>query len=551
MATIDVGTVAGLSIGTTPPSNPAIIWYDTTDKLHKSYDTTLGQWVPMSQAIVAEIADFKDLINKANLPGGLPIAAFYNVLKRDADGNWNTMVWVVGQTRIQYVDKLNNIIVEDLAGQGTTTQYVASTNYFFDNVVATFDQKTSKLNFTFQTLTDNPALEDVLYGMRVINTNPTLVKRTVKSLLSSSAKNSLAFVNGLYFDFAAAMKGVTVSEQENDTQVIGYKQYTADYTAINKAFEDVTKIITDWQNGSQMMIFSAKLVEVNPVTATPSNPQDLTVNDDLKTALNKIQGWYNRLKLANGMNLSPAYAPSGIQVRYPQAGDTVEQAIGFLHRLIQDFGGQAKAVTVGGNASDFPASPNPSYQIKPTDNLYQAVAKIVNNLASLFNGGVNDAAYLADNFVRTQSIRPQSVTQPKLATDVMSLVNNGVYKQYPVATWEGNDPTNWFVEPGMFYDAAQASASTAIEPAISELWEDKGYRTDCIWDFWVRMPNNNLKLIINGDGFPWAPAVTYENTIGSAGGSSYQVLINCRFMPLYGGERGYWLMTKYILNQRS
>lgn len=549
MATIDVGTVAGLSIGTTPPSNPAIIWYDTTDKLHKSYDTTLGQWVPMSQAIVAEIADFNDLINKANLPGGLPIAAFYNVLKRDADGNWNTMVWVVGQTRIQYVDKLNNIIVEDLAGQGTTTQYVASTNYFFDNVVATFDQKTSKLNFTFQTLTDNPALEDVLYGMRVINTNPTLVKRTVKSLLSSSAKNSLAFVNGLYFDFAAAMKGITVSEQENDTQVIGYKQYTADYTAINKAFEDVTKIITDWQNGSQMMIFSAKLVEVNPVTATPSDPQDLTVNDDLKTALNKIQGWYNRLKLATGMNLSPAYEPAANKVRYPAAGDTVEQAIGILQRFIQDFGGQAKAVVVGGTESDFPASPNPSYQIKPTDNLYQAVAKIVNNLASLFNGGVNEAAYLADNFVRTQSIRPQSVTQPKLAADVMSLINNGVKKQYPVNVWEGTDPTNWFIEPGMFYDAATVTLPN-VEPSISENYED--IRTDCMWDFWVRMPNNTAKLIIHGDHYvTWLPVIVYQNTIGSPTASSYQVLINCRFMPLYGGERGYWLMTKYILNQQS
>lgn len=113
MATIDVGTVAGISIGTTPPSNPAIIWYDTTDKLHKSYDASLGQWVPMSQAIVTQINDFNDLINKANLPGGLPIAAFYNVLKRDSDPFWSTMVWVVGQTRIQYVDKQNNIIVED------------------------------------------------------------------------------------------------------------------------------------------------------------------------------------------------------------------------------------------------------------------------------------------------------------------------------------------------------------------------------------------------------------------------------------------------------
>lgn len=549
MATIDVGTVAGISIGTTPPSNPAIIWYDTTDKLHKNYDASLGQWIPMSQAIVSEIGDFNDLINKANLPGGLPIAAFYNVLKRDADAQWNTMVWVVGQTRIQYVDKLNNIIVEDLAGQGTTTQYVASTNYFFDNIVATFDQKTSKLNYTFQQLTDNPALEDVLYGMRVINNIPTLVKRTVKSLLSNSSKNSLGFVNGLYFDFSAAMNGVIVSEQTGDTQVPGYKQYKADYVAIEKAFDDVSKIINDWQNGSSAMIFGAKLIEVNPVTATVAAPQDLTTQDNLKTALNKIQGWYNRLKLSTGMSLSPAYAPAANKARYPQAGDTVEQAIGILQKFLQDFNGQATAVTVGGNASDFPASPNPSYQIKPTDNLYQAVAKIVNNLASLFGGGVDDVPYVADSLVRTQSIRPQSVTQPKLGVDVMSLINNGVKKQYPVNVWEGTDPTNWFIEPGMFYDAATVTLPH-VEPSISENYEN--IRTDCMWDFWVRMPNNTAKLIIHGDHYvTWLPVIVYQNTIGTPTASSYQVLINCRFMPLYGGERGYWLMTKYILNQQS
>lgn len=549
MATIDVGTVAGISIGTTPPSNPAIIWYDTTDKLHKNYDASLGQWIPMSQAIVSEIGDFNDLINKANLPGGLPIAAFYNVLKRDADAQWNTMVWVVGQTRIQYVDKLNNIIVEDLAGQGTTTQYVASTNYFFDNIVATFDQKTSKLNYKFQQLTDNPALEDVLYGMRVINNIPTLVKRTVKSLLSNSSKNSLGFVNGLYFDFSAAMNGVIVSEQTGDTQVPGYKQYKADYVAIEKAFDDVSKIINDWQNGSSAMIFGAKLIEVNPVTATVAAPQDLTTQDDLKTALNKIQGWYNRLKLSTGMSLSPAYAPAANKARYPQAGDTVEQAIGILQKFLQDFNGQATAVTVGGNASDFPASPNPSYQIKPTDNLYQAVAKIVNNLASLFGGGVDDVPYVADSLVRTQSIRPQSVTQPKLGVDVMSLINNGVKKQYPVNVWEGTDPTNWFIEPGMFYDAATVTLPH-VEPSISDNYEN--IRTDCMWDFWVRMPNNTAKLIIHGDHYvAWLPVIVYQNTIGSPSASSYQVLINCRFMPLYGGERGYWLMTKYILNQQS
>lgn len=421
MATVDVGTIAGISIGTTPPSNPAIIWYDTTDKLHKSYDASLGQWVPMSQAIVAEIADFNNLINKANLPGGLPIAAFYNVIKRDADGQWNTMVWVVGQTRIQYVDKQNNIIVEDLAGQGTTTQYVASTNYFFDNVVATFDQQTSRLNFTFQQVTDNPAMQDVLFGSRIINDNPTLVKRTVKSLLSTSSKNSLSFVNGLYFDFSAAMNGVIVSEQDNDTQVVGYKQYTADYAAMDKTFTEVTKIINDWQNGSQQMIFSARLIEVNPVTATIAAPQDLTTTDDLKMALNKIQGWYNRLKLATGMSLSSAYkadpATKGVM---PAGGDPVEKAIALLHQAILDVDfsqfGDSSNIKIGGSQDDFPDIPYMSF-IDVEGSVRQAFEVVWSALGNIITG--DDTGEILKKLVASSSIFERNVLKRHLARGIV------------------------------------------------------------------------------------------------------------------------------------
>lgn len=457
MATVDVGTIAGISIGTTPPSNPAIIWYDTTDKLHKSYDASLGQWVPMSQAIVAEIADFNDLINKANLPGGLPIAAFYNVIKRDADSQWNTMVWVVGQTRIQYVDKQNNIIVEDLAGQGTATQYVASTNYFFDNVVATFDQQTSRLNFTFQQVTDNPAMQDVLFGSRIINDNPTLVKRTVKSLLSTSSNNSLSFVNGLYFDFSAAMNGVIVSEQENDTQVVGYKQYTADYAAMDKTFTEVTKIINDWQNGSQQMIFSARLIEVNPVTATIAAPQDLTTTDDLKMALNKIQGWYNRLKLATGMSLSSAYkadpATKGVM---PAGGDPVEKAIALLHQAVLDVDfsqhGDSSDITIGGSQDDFPGIPYMSF-IDVEGSVRQAFEVVWSALGNIITG--DDTGEILKKLVASSSIFERNVLKSHLARGIV-----GGFDDYNILP--GGSTYNVELGKRYFYslNASEISSST-------------------------------------------------------------------------------------------
>lgn len=420
MATVDIGTIAGISIGATAPSNQAIIWYDTTDGLHKSYNQSLGEWVPMSQAIVAEIADFNDLINKANLPGGLPIGAFYHVVKRDSDANWNTMVWVVGSTRVQYVDKQNNIIVEDLAGQGTTTQYVASTNYFFDNVVATFDAATSKLNFQFQSVTDNPAMTDVLYGMRMVGENATLVKRTIQSLISKSPKNSLAFVDGLYFNFSAAMKGVIVSEQTDDTTVVGYKQYTADYVAMDKVFQDVQKIVQDWQNNSREMIFTSKLIEVNPVTATVAAPQDLTTNDDITAAFNKIQGWYNRLKLATGASLSSAYAPNpntkGIM---PAAGDIVEKAIALLHQAILDIAseyGESKNIKIGGQQTDFPDIDYMGF-IDVGGSVRDAFKLLWDDLAQIITG--DDTGPILKKLVDSSSIFERNVLKRHMAVGIV------------------------------------------------------------------------------------------------------------------------------------
>lgn len=421
MATVDIGTIAGISIGATAPSNQAIIWYDTTDGLHKSYNQSLGEWVPMSQAIVAEIADFNDLINKANLPGGLPIGAFYHVVKRDSDANWNTMVWVVGSTRVQYVDKQNNIIVEDLAGQGTTTQYVASTNYFFDNVVATFDAATSKLNFQFQSVTDNPAMTDVLYGMRMVGENATLVKRTIQSLISKSPKNSLAFVDGLYFNFSAAMKGVIVSEQTDDTTVIGYKQYTADYAAMDKVFKDVQDIVRDWQNNSREMIFTSKLIEVNPVTATVAAPQDLTTNDDITAAFNKIQGWYNRLKLATGASLSSAYAPNpntkGIM---PAAGDIVEKAIALLHQAILDIDyseyGESKNIKIGGQQTDFPDIDYMGF-IDVGGSVRDAFKLLWDDLAQIITG--DDTGPILKKLVDSSSIFERNVLKRHMAVGIV------------------------------------------------------------------------------------------------------------------------------------
>lgn len=504
MATVDIGTIAGISIGATAPSNQAIIWYDTTDGLHKSYNQSLGEWVPMSQAIVAEIADFNDLINKANLPGGLPIGAFYHVVKRDSDANWNTMVWVVGSTRVQYVDKQNNIIVEDLAGQGTTTQYVASTNYFFDNVVATFDAATSKLNFQFQSVTDNPAMTDVLYGMRMVGENATLVKRTIQSLISKSPKNSLAFVDGLYFNFSAAMKGVIVSEQTDDTTVIGYKQYTVDYAAMDKVFKDVQDIVRDWQNNSREMIFTSKLIEVNSVTATVAAPQDLTTNDDITAAFNKIQGWYNRLKLATGASLSSAYAPNpntkGIM---PAAGDIVEKAIALLHQAILDIDyseyGESKNIKIGGQQADFPDIDYMGF-IDVGGSVRDAFKLLWDDLAQIITG--DDTGPILKKLVDSSSIFERNVLKRHMA---IGIVGGSV----GFSTLPGGSTYNVQLGYRYFYNLQASSITSAVwtlnlgflyNPGALDVYTSESVGGTIQVIIYCNVSNGQTLRVVDGDG---------------------------------------------------
>lgn len=271
-----------------------------------------------------------------------------------------------------------------------------------------------------------------------------------------------------------------------------------------------------------------------------ATPQDLTTQDDLKTALNKIQGWYNRLKLATGMTLSSDYVKAPSKTRYPQGGDTVQQAIAILHKFVEDFDGKATNVVVGGSEGDFPASPNPSYQIKPTDSLYQAVAKIVNNLASLFGGGVSDAAYLADNFVRTQSIRPKAVNSLKISDELHDAIFCHTYN--PV-DWSGDDTTNFMLEPGCMFDAIN-SPLTLIDPVLSEadVFPPK------MWDTYVRMKSNQTFKAPTGSALGITVSAVYTNQLGSGD----RKLVHVRFIPAARTPTtGFFFVTTYLFSSQA
>ncbi len=50
MATENLGLVKAIHIGTVPPVNVVLLWYDTNTgvNIHKYYDLVLTQWVPLN-----------------------------------------------------------------------------------------------------------------------------------------------------------------------------------------------------------------------------------------------------------------------------------------------------------------------------------------------------------------------------------------------------------------------------------------------------------------------------------------------------------------------
>jgi hypothetical protein len=64
--TKNLGQVAGVHIGSAPPENTVLIWYDNTpsQNCHKVYDAAKKTWVILDQKIISYIT-YSELVNIA------------------------------------------------------------------------------------------------------------------------------------------------------------------------------------------------------------------------------------------------------------------------------------------------------------------------------------------------------------------------------------------------------------------------------------------------------------------------------------------------------
>lgn len=322
--TKNLGQVAGVHIGTTPPENTVLIWYDSTpsQKCHKVYDAAKRTWVILDQKIISYIT-YSELVNIAKNVG-LSIGKYYQITDKA-----NALAIAITTTKVQYNDAIGNILIDDL---GTNIQYhVTSSNLSVDDVTGVFDETNKKLVFRFNETVPDFTADDYVLGKVQRNNVWSLAKYRLSSFLSKVTGNSITWNGGFYFNFGTTLRNYL----DKKGGVVSKDTYDADIKVLATSIQNVGK-------ANQEIIQNAKTNTENATTPTaiydkelPNSLEtggeaiDVAKGDKLVTIVSKFQRYINRFKYATGISLSDKFTSldKGGEV---SNNDTVETAIAKL-----------------------------------------------------------------------------------------------------------------------------------------------------------------------------------------------------------------------------
>lgn len=357
--TKNLGQVAGLFIGTTPPENISLIWYDSTPSMqcHKVYSVTLGQWVVLDDNTILAV-EYSVLRNRAQDPG-LSVGQWFKITDKD-----NALALAITSTKVQYVDSIGNILIDDLS---TSIQYhVTHQNLLIDDVHGVFDTVNKRLVFEFSEVSAINFLgDDYILAERKVNNVWSLFKIRFSKLLSTTLGNTITWNNGFYLNFTQRFMsmldvvGGAVSKATFDSTIASIKTDLTNVASNQQAITDqaaaaVAAAVTD------DMIFNKRLPS-EPDTST--GPADIIEGDTLQMIVNKVQRWFNSLKWATGIGLSDDYAEATNNFNVNN-NDSVETAIaklaGHVRALQQGADNGTDNVIVSPGYNDSPASDNGS-----------------------------------------------------------------------------------------------------------------------------------------------------------------------------------------------
>lgn len=331
MATKNLGQVAGVAIQNTPPSNIALIWYDSTPSqmCHKVYDTAKQQWVIIDQKIISLIT-YSEIENLAR-QSGLPLGKFYQITDRG-----NTLAVAITSTKVQYADSLGNILIDDL---GTNIQYhVSSSNLQIDDISGTFNSQNSKLVFRFEEM-DNDIDNDYVLGKTRRNNVWTLFKFRLKSLVSPETGNSISWNKGLFLNIQNIISGL----KDRIGGFVSFETFTktveTQNTAINNVGKENQQIIQNAQNAltEATKPDSFYATQLPMELETGGAPVDMAKGNTLLQCLSKVQRYINQFKYATGIRLSRDFSANKATGDVNN-NDTVETAIAKLSRVSHSAG---------------------------------------------------------------------------------------------------------------------------------------------------------------------------------------------------------------------
>ncbi len=461
--TKNLGQVAGLFIGTTPPENTSLIWYDSTPSMqcHKVYSVTLGQWVVLDDNTISAV-EYSVLRNRAQDPG-LSVGQWFKITDKD-----NALALAITSTKVQYVDSIGNILIDDLSA--SIQYHVTHQNLLIDDVHGVFDVVNKRLVFEFSEVSAVNFLgDDYVLAERKVNNVWSLFKIKFSKLLSTTSGNTITWDNGFYLNFTsrfAAMLDVTggavskatfdstVSSLRTDlTNVANNQQETAEQAAAA-----VANATTD------EMIFGKRLPE-DPDVST--GPGDIIEGDTLQMIVNKAQRWFNSLKWATGIGLSDDYAEA-TQNFNVNNNDSVETAIAKL-------AGHVRALQQGSDDGTDNVIVSPGYDDAPTSDNGSGVGSPLTRL-------LEKLRFYSIKHEQTDGIWVSESYTPESSA---SIVGRSLTKAL-----------------GKFgYDLNEIFSSAWRVPYYSILI----YYRQPVYDNVIGNPNDNAKRIANNAGKSWFP----------------------------------------------
>lgn len=335
MPSKNLGQVAGVHIGTTPPTNTILIWYDSTpsQQRHKVYNPTLQQWVVLDQTTISSVT-YSELTNMAKNTG-LSVGEWFQITDRS-----NALALAVTSTKVQYSDAIGNILIDDL---GTNIQYhVTSSNLTIDDVVGVFDDTNKKLVFRFNEYVPDYTADDYILGKVRRNNIWSLAKYKLSSFISKVSNNSITWNGGIFFNFTQAIQNIL----NKRGGVVGKDVYDTDMTNLTNSINNVGKenqqII---QNADKALTEATKPESIYgkqlPSIYVGGEPTDIAKGDTLQNIVNKVQRWISRFKFATGIRMSADFTDK-VSPQYISNNDTVDSALRKVQYWLKNQGSGGK-----------------------------------------------------------------------------------------------------------------------------------------------------------------------------------------------------------------